>query len=310
MDYSKVLNIDLGKAVCYSGYRKGQTPGEIFPTYNQVKEDLLIINKTWKYIRLYSCDFHSRTVLEVIKNEKLNLKVMLGCYIEAEVNNYACPWGGEYSDDQLKINKKRNLERIDLLSELGNKYPKIIFSLSIGNEACVSWTDHMVPVESVVNYAKILKSKAKQPITFCENYVTWVNKLEKLVEVLDFISIHTYPQWENVYIDDALNYTIDNFDLVRSKYPNKLIVITEAGWTTSTNDIEIKKHNTNEHFQKIYYKQLSKWSEEKKVLTFLFEAFDEPWKGSDDSLEPEKHWGLYNENRTPKVAMKKETYKK
>ena len=48
----------------------------------------------------------------------------------------------------------------------------------------------------------------------------------------------------------------------------------------------------------------------KKVLTFLFEAFDEPWKGSDDSLEPEKHWGLYNENRTPKVAMKKETYKK
>ena len=26
--------------------------------------------------------------------------------------------------------------------------------------------------------------------------------------------------------------------------------------------------------------------------------------------EPEKHWGLYNENRTPKLAMKKETYKK
>ena len=71
MDYSKVLNIDLGKAICYSGYRKGQTPGEIFPTYNQVKEDLLIISKTWKYIRLYSCNFHSKTVLEVIKNEKL-----------------------------------------------------------------------------------------------------------------------------------------------------------------------------------------------------------------------------------------------
>ena len=59
--------------------------------------------------------------------------------------------------------------------------------------------------------------------------------------------------FENVYIDDALNYTIENFDLVRSKYPNKLIVITEAGWTTSTNNVEIKKHNTNEHFQKIYY---------------------------------------------------------
>ena len=127
MDYSKVLNIDLGKAICYSGYRKGQTPGEIFPTYNQVKEDLLIISKTWKYIRLYSCDFHSKTVLEVIKNEKLSLKVMLGCYIEAEINNYSCPWGGEYSEDQLEINKKRTLQRIDLLAKFGNEYPDIIF---------------------------------------------------------------------------------------------------------------------------------------------------------------------------------------
>ena len=310
MDYSKVLNIDYGKAVCYSGYRQGQSPGEIYPTYNQVKEDLFIVNKTWKYIRLYSCDFHSKTVLDVIKNEKLPLKVMLGCYIEAEVNNYSCPWGGEYSDEQLEINKKRNLERIDLLAKFGNEFPEIIFSLSIGNEACVSWTDHMVPVDSVVKFAKIIKSKAKQPVTFCENYVTWVNKLEKLVEVIDFISIHTYPQWENIYIDNALDYTIENLNLVRSKYPEKLIVITEAGWTSSTNDLEIKKHNTSEHFQKIYYKQLSKWSEEEKVLTFLFEAFDEPWKGSNDPFEPEKHWGVFKEDRTPKIAMKKEVYKK
>lgn len=310
MDYSKVLNIDYGQAVCYSGYRQGQSPGEIYPTYNQVKEDLFIVNKTWKYIRLYSCDFHSKTVLEVIKNEKLPLKVMLGCYIEAEVSNYSCPWGGEYSDEKLEINKKRNLERIDLLAKFGNEFPEIIFSLSIGNEACVSWTDHMVPVDSVVKFAKIIKSKAKQPVTFCENYVTWVNKLEKLVEVIDFISIHTYPQWENIYIDNALDYTIENLNLVRSKYPEKLIVITEAGWTSNTNDLEIKKHNTSEHFQKIYYKQLSKWSKEEKVLTFLFEAFDEPWKGSNDPFEPEKHWGVFKEDRTPKIALKKEVYKK
>ena len=118
MDYSKVLNIDLGKAICYSGYRKGQTPGEIFPTYNQVKEDLLIISKTWKYIRLYSCDFHSKTVLEVIKNEKLSLRVMLGCYIEAEINNYSCPWGGEYSEDQLEINKKRKSSKNRFISKI------------------------------------------------------------------------------------------------------------------------------------------------------------------------------------------------
>jgi len=310
LDYSKLLNLDLGNAVCYSGFRNGQTPGISYPTLDQVKEDLLIIEKKWNYIRLYSCDHHSKTVLEVIKQENLNIKVMLGCYIEAEQNNYSCPWGGEHSEEQLELNKKGNLNRVNLLSKFANNYPKIIFSLSVGNEACVSWTDHMVPVESVIEYVKIVKKKAKQPVTFCENYVTWVNKLDKLVEVVDFISIHTYPQWENVFIDDALNYTVENYNLVKERYPNKLIVITEAGWATSTNDIEIKKNNTNEHFQKIYYNQLSKWSEDEKILTFVFEAFDEPWKGSDDPNEPEKHWGLYNEDRTPKHTMRQELYKK
>jgi exo-beta-1,3-glucanase (GH17 family) len=36
---------------------------------------------------------------------------------------------------------------------------------------------------------------------------------------------------------------------------------------------------------------------------FYFEAFDEPWKGGADPRDVEKHWGLYNENRTPKAAM-------
>jgi len=37
---------------------------------------------------------------------------------------------------------------------------------------------------------------------------------------------------------------------------------------------------------------------------FFFEAFDEPWKGSKDPDEPEKHWGIYYENRTPKKVKK------
>ena len=36
---------------------------------------------------------------------------------------------------------------------------------------------------------------------------------------------------------------------------------------------------------------------------FVFEAFDEPWKGSADPLEPEKHWGLFTVERQPKLAV-------
>ena len=46
------------------------------------------------------------------------------------------------------------------------------------------------------------------------------------------------------------------------------------------------------------------WSDNTGILTFVFEAFDEPWKGSPDPMEPEKHWGLYTVDRKPKRVMR------
>ena len=309
MKYNEVLSIPLGLAVCYSGYREGQKPGDSYPSYEQVKEDLLIVQKQWKYIRLYSCDQHSKTVLEVIQNEKLNLRVMLGAFIEAEVNNPNCPWGGSYNNLQLAQNIENNLFQMNKLIELANEYTNIIFSLSVGNEACVDWTDHLVPVESVIKYVEMVKSSTSQPVTFCENYVPWLDKLEPLVDIIDFISIHTYPVWEYKTIDQGMQYTIQNYNAVANKYPNKLVVITEAGWATRSNGLGIPTENVNPETQKIYYRALNNWSKSDSILTFVFEAFDEPWKGSEDPNEPEKHWGLFTVDRKPKLAMMPVSYK-
>jgi hypothetical protein len=46
-----------------------------------------------------------------------------------------------------------------------------------------------------------------------------------------------------------------------------------------------------------------RWTREAGLLCFVFEAFDEPWKGSPDPLEPEKHWGLFTVDRRPKQVM-------
>ena len=46
------------------------------------------------------------------------------------------------------------------------------------------------------------------------------------------------------------------------------------------------------------------WSEAEHILTFTFSAFDEKWKGGSDPSEPEKNWGLFFENRTPKQVMR------
>lgn len=298
------FNIPFAKAICYSGFRDGQQPGGITPSYEEVKEDLLILKSHWKYLRLYDCDEHALTVIKVIQKEKLDFKLMLGAYVVAEMNNQGCPWGGGiYEEEQLEKNKKSNDQKIQLLIDWANEYPDIISMVSLGNEACVDWTDHFVPVERVVAFAKQVKKSIKQPVTFCENYVPWLNYLKPLAEVIDFISIHTYPVWEYKHIHEAVEYTIANYEIVAKQYPNIPVVITEAGWATNSHGVGIHSEHVNEENQKIYYEDLMEWTSENKILTFFFEAFDEKWKGSSDPMEPEKHWGLFKSDRSPKLVF-------
>lgn len=304
MNRYEAINLDFGAAICYSGYRDGQSPDtETYPSYDQVKEDLLILHGRWKYLRLYDCSQHAETVLEVIRREKLDFRVMLGAYITAEMNNFDCPWGGVYPEEVLKQNRDKNIAEVNKLIKLANQYPDIGFALSVGNEATVDWTDHLVSVDSVIEYARMVKKGAKQPVTFCENYVPWHSKLAPLVDELDFLSIHTYPVWEYKSIHEALEYTKQNYYSVANEYPHKPVMITEAGWTTNSNGRGIDPENTGEELQETYYHDLLKWSTEEGIITFLFEAFDEPWKGSPDELEPEKHWGIFKVDRTPKRVM-------
>ena len=187
--------------------------------------------------------------------------------------------------------------------ELANEYDDIVVAINVGNEALVDWNDHMVPVENLVEYVREVKKSIKQPVTFCENYVPWTYKLEPLAEELDFIAVHTYPAWEYRSIHDALEFTKQHYHSVVDHYPGKPVIITEAGWTTAANGRGIDPHNASEELQASYSEQLLEWTTDEKILTFVFEAFDEPWKGSPDPMEPEKHWGLFDVERKPKLVM-------
>lgn len=298
------MHFEHGNAICYSGYRDDQSPltGR-YPSCDEIREDLALLERNWRYLRLYDCSLHARRVLDVIRNEKLRLEVMLGLDMAAEMSNPHCPWGADFSDDVLYANRQANGEELARSIELARKYDDIVFSVSVGNEATVEWTDHMVPVESLIGYVRELKRHIGQPVTFCENYVPWTYKLTPLADELDFISIHTYPAWEYRSIHDALEFTKHNYQSVVDHYPGKTVVITEAGWTTAANGRGIEPHNASEELQAEYYAQLLEWTNEEKILTFVFEAFDEPWKGSPDPLEPEKHWGLFKVDRSPKLVM-------
>lgn len=296
--------LEYGKAICYSGYREGQRPNGEIPSKEQIKEDLeILIGDGYRYIRMYEPNEHARRALELIRENRYPLQCIVGVDHYSEVNNPNCPWEKqEMSEETLAANAKRNSEEVEKLIALAKEFPEEICAVSVGNENTPSWGARTVPKDRLLAHAKRVKEAVEQPVTFCDGVLEW-KSLQALAEELDFISVHSYPLHGGCKIDEALNANKNNFAEVCEWYPDKQIIFTEVGWSSRARD-DLKKDNASEENQKRYIAEVTEWFEEKQIIGFLFEAFDEPWKGETaDSCE--RNWGLYYVDRTPKPAVRK-----
>ncbi len=292
------------KAICYSGYRENQDPHQdIHPSDEDVLEDLRIISKHFKYIRMYNPYTHAQTVLRVIRAHHIPLKVMIGVEPLGEISNPDCPWGGLHSDEAIQKHKRYNYQQLDQLIDLANEYQDIVLALSVGNENTASWHPNKMDPLTLRDHVLYVKSKTNALVTFCEGAWEWRNHCQALADVVDFISIHVYPLWHKIPLKDAIPMTIKEYEDTIKTYPSKSVIFTEFGWTTSAGN-QMDPEQTNEANQKLYLDALNDWSIQHHVTMFVFEAFDEPWKGGTDPSEPEKHWGIYHVNRTPKPWIK------
>jgi len=80
-------------AINYSGYREGQSPLENeYPSKTEIFEDLRLLEDEFYYLRIYDCSPHAYRVLEVIEENNLNFKVMLGLSLHAEENHINHPY--------------------------------------------------------------------------------------------------------------------------------------------------------------------------------------------------------------------------
>jgi len=306
------LLMGTSKAICYSGFRSGQHPdrgdGAINPSYEEVFEDLNIITKIqgFNLIRIYDSGENSQLILKVIQENNLDIKVMLGIWLQAELSNHlTCEWLTEpIPDDELLENKKLNLLEIEKAIQLAKQYPEIIIAINVGNEALVDWNDHKVATDTIISYVQKVKGSVDQLVTVADNYKWWADHGKELAAVCDFVSLHIYPVWEGKDIQDGLSYTKENYMEVKKALPNARIVITEAGWPDIASEFGAR---ASEEKQKQYFEELMAWSKEMNITTFWFEAFDEDWKGNpNDMMGAEKHWGLYTVDRKPKLAVQQE----
>lgn len=290
------------KSICYSGFRENQHPSwHVYPSYEEIREDLHILVKDgYRQIRMYDPNVHAIRALEIIKKDKLPLKVMLGLGLGGEEYNENVGWGHPIPQEELNKNIPKNEVVLRQVIDLANKYPDIINYVSAGNENTSDWNPNLISVEKMGYYINELKKHTKQKVTFCEGVYFWNEKCGELAEKVDFLSIHIYPFWTKTPFDEAIQETINQYNKTKKNFPDKEIVITELGWPTSST---VGNDYTNVENHGVYIKGIDEWARKENIVIYYFEAFDEPWKGGNNPIEAEKHWGLYYVNRKSKANV-------
>lgn len=300
-------------AIAYSGFREGQYPdrgeGAVNPTDEQILEDLQILTSNgFELIRVYDSGENSARTLELIRAHGLPIKVLLGIWLRAEISNHlGCPWLDEpIPNDELAANRLLNEAEVVRGIALAREHEDVVVAISVGNEALVDWNDHMVPVERVIHFVRQVKSSINQKVTVADNYVWWAREGAQLAREVDFVGVHTYPAWEGRTIEQGMDYTLENIEDVRSALPDVPLVILEAGWPSIASEFG---ERASEASQARYFNELMQWARQTQTTVFWFEAFDEPWKGNPaDPLGAEKHWGIFNVDRSPKQVMLRATH--
>jgi exo-beta-1,3-glucanase (GH17 family) len=292
----------IGNAVSYGPYREGQAPGVKGPNEAEILEDLKIVEKHWNLIRVYGSDNDTENVLKVISQNNLPIKVMLGVWLENETKK-----------PQRKI---ENIEQVLKAIELGNRHKDIIAAISVGNESQVFWSAHRMEMKNLIRYLRFVRNNTDVPVTTADDYNFW-NKPEskQVADEVDFIVTHIYPLWNGKTLANSIKWMDDVFrNQIKKSYSDKTIVLGEIGWATNYNPEKkgdgeqgsLIKAEVSIAAQQKFLIMLNDWIETNRVTTFLFEAFDELWKGGGESTGPneiEKHWGVFYENRKPKESF-------
>jgi exo-beta-1,3-glucanase (GH17 family) len=296
------------KAVAYSPFRSANRDTETI-TAAMIKQDLdLLIAGNFKLIRMFdSSDAVTKLTLKVIQDNALDIKMMLGIYIQ----------NGNDAFNQAEL--ARGIA-------LAKAYPTTILAVSVGNETMVSWSFNPSTPAVMAGFISTVRSQITQPITTDDNWAFYASAPNSVLNVIDFAAVHTYPLADSVHtagswdwqqsavpaanraaamMDAAIASAKKDFTAVRSYLDSKgfsgiPIVIGETGWkAVNTGDVGSRAHPVN---HKMYFDRLNAWNSAAKtsavpINVFYFEAFDEPWKQSDDK------WALFNVNRQARYAI-------
>ena len=306
-------------AINYSPYRTSRSPADLDSeviTPANVLQDLRLIQATGiGMIRLFSSRTFAETVLQVIRDNNLDLKVQLG--------SFPVP-------PTTPAIETANQVELDAQIRLANAFTDVVVAVSVGNEKLVEWSTNRMEPAVLAAYLRKVRAAVPQPVTTNDNWLYWSKVDSVIAQTIDYAAVHVYPfldtfydptryDWRQKSVPDAqraqamIDATIaearKQFEGARAGL-NRIgltsipMVIGETGWaavdTAGGPSLAFRAHPVN---QKMYFDALQQWAQQGRLdvqgpkSIFFFQAFDEPWKQGDDG------WGLFNAQRQARYTV-------
>ncbi len=255
----------------YSPFQQGQYPQkDQYPSDEEMRRDLEIMSKLTDNIRTYSVD---GTLGDIPKlAEEFGLRVTIGIWISPD--------------------KERNEREIQKAIELANNSRSVV-RVVVGNEAL--FREEITP-EELIEVLDRVRAAVKVPVTTSEQWHIW-EKYPQLANHVDLIAAHILPYWEFIPMEEAGEFVLDRARDLKKMFPKKPLLLSEVGWPS--NGRMRGGADATQADQAIYLRTLVNTLNRRGYNYFVIEAFDQPWKASDEGSVG-AYWGVYNAARQQK----------
>ena len=280
-DNSAVLSLPTHiVGVNYGPFKDGQNPDiGIFPTLEQLKEDMPVLKKIADAIRTYSTTNGFENIVGIAEQEGLN--VAPGAW--------------------LSDNATTNALETDNLITVAQQHDNVLFAI-VGSEAILRFANGFpqgLSKSAVIAQINKVKANVSVPVTTAEPWHIWRDNPD-LVDAVDLIFLNIHPYWEQQHIDNAVNFVFAKYTEIKNKYPGKKVIISETGWPSGGNPNGPAQPSLAN--QKKFISEFLNLVRKEKIDFFYFAAFDEKWKVAEpNGVGP--HWGFYFSDRTPKHSI-------
>ena len=189
----------------YAPFREGQSPlTKIYPTKEQIDDDLNLLSTKTHYIRTYSSMDGMESVPATAR--KYGLKIIQGAW--------------------LSSTEKNNAAEIAQVIKLANEYPDVITRVIVGNEVLLRGE---LKVDKLIDYIRQVKTAIKQPVSYADVWSFYL-RYPQITNELDYYTVHILPYWEDepLKIDETVARVEENYKKIRDAFPEKPILIGES----------------------------------------------------------------------------------